>query len=372
MNGPVDSAFQFADGLGPEKVIHLYEPRSGLKAILVVDNVAAGPAIGGVRMAPDASLEECVRLARAMTLKNAMAGLAHGGGKAVIIADPHQPAESKDRLIRRFAHGIRQIEDYIPGPDMGTNEISMAQMREITQRAVGLPRVIGGIPLDEIGATGYGLAVALEAAQPFGNFELANARVVVQGFGSVGIHAARFLARQGARLVGVSDSRGARACRDGFDLATLIAFKQNGGSVADFEAGELIDTDKLISLHCDIWIPAARPDVINANNARNMNTQVIAQGANIPATAEAEQILADRGVLVLPDFVVNAGGVICAAVEFHQGSESQALQTIADKIGSNTRQVLERSRSNNELPRQAAFQIAAERVQEAMSFQQLF
>ncbi len=367
-----DAAFTFADDLGPEKIIHIHDPRSGLKAILVVDNVAAGPAIGGVRMAADAGLEECVRLARAMTLKNAMAGLAHGGGKSVIIADPARPAAEKDRLVRSFAYAIRQIEDYIPGPDMGTNETSMAQMRDIMHRAVGLPRAIGGIPLDEIGATGYGLAIALEAAQSWGDYTLAGARVVVQGFGSVGVHAARFLSERGATLVGVSDSRGARACAEGFDLPALIAHKAAGDSVRDFSAGAEIEHEALVELDCDIWIPAARPDVIRADNAASMRARVVAQGANIPATPEAERMLAERGVLVLPDFVVNAGGVICAAVEYHQGSESQAMQTIADKISTNVTAVLERSLEHSELPRTAALTIAGERVRRAMEFQQTF
>jgi glutamate dehydrogenase/leucine dehydrogenase len=363
------SGFAFADHLGPDKIIHIYDPDSGLKAILVVDNVAAGPAIGGVRMAADATLEECVRLARAMTLKNAMAGLAHGGGKAVIIADSAQSPADKARLVRRFGFAIRQISDYIPGPDMGTNEACMAHMRDVMGRAGGLPRELGGIPLDEIGATGFGLAVALEAAQDFTDFDLRKARIVVQGFGSVGQHAARFLAERGARLVGVSDSRGARTCAGGFDLQALLAFKQAGNSVAEFPAGEAVDNASLISVPCEVWIPAARPDVIHADNAAQLNARVLAQGANIPATAEAERILAERGVLVIPDFVANAGGVICAAVEYHNGTESQAMQTIAEKIRANVRAVLQRSLEQDELPRQAALAEAEERVQTAMGYQ---
>jgi glutamate dehydrogenase/leucine dehydrogenase len=367
-----DPAFQFADELGPEKIIHIHDPHSGLKAILVVDNIAAGPAIGGVRMAADVTLQECARLARAMTLKNAMAGLAHGGGKAVIVADPTLPVPDKARLIRHFAYSIRQIEDYIPGPDMGTNEISMAQIHNVIGRAVGLPREIGGIPLDEIGATGYGLAVALEAAQSYGDFDLNGARVVVQGFGSVGQHAARFLDQRGAILVGVADSRGARACSDGFDLQQLLAWKKKGGSVTEHPEGVPVTSESLISIECDIWIPAARPDVIRVDNADQFNTKVIAQGANIPATIDAERMLAKRGILVIPDFVANAGGVICAAVEYHQGSEPQAMATIADKINSNVRQVLNRCRDTGELPREAALVIATERVKRAMAYQQSF
>jgi glutamate dehydrogenase/leucine dehydrogenase len=364
----VTTEFAFADDLGPEKVIELYDVAAGLKAILVVDNVAAGPAIGGVRMAPDVSTEECFRLARAMTLKNAMAGLAHGGGKSVIFADPDMPAADKSRLIRSFARAIGDVRDYIPGPDMGTNENAMAEVRNVTGRAVGLPREVGGIPLDEIGATGYGLTVALEAAEPFCVLGTDRPRLVVQGFGSVGTHAARFLAERGAMLVGVSDSGGARVCDEGFDLERLLSFKAEGHSVTGFDQGEVLSAADLVAVPCEVWIPAARPDVIREDNAERMQTRVVIQGANIPATARAEEILADNGVLVIPDFVANAGGVICAAVEYHGGSQSQALATIADKIRANVTEVLTRAADGNVLPRRAAQEIARERVLKAMSF----
>jgi len=149
--------FRFGDSLGPAKVIHVFEPALGLKGILVVDNVARGPSIGGLRMAPDVSAEECFRLARAMTLKNAAAGLAHGGGKSVLYGDPRMPLERKQQLIRAFAHALRNEHDYIFGPDMGTDEICMAWVKDEIGRAVGLPAALGGIPLDEVGATGWGL-----------------------------------------------------------------------------------------------------------------------------------------------------------------------------------------------------------------------
>lgn len=364
--------FSYIDELGPEKILEIYDPITGLKAILVVDNVAAGPSIGGVRMAPDVTREECFRLARAMTLKNAMAGLAHGGGKSVIVADPKMAAEDKARLVRSFARAIRDIQDYIPGPDMGTNETAMAQVKDLIGRAVGLPREIGGIPLDEIGATGYGLCVALQAAEPFADFELQGARVVVQGFGSVGKHAARFLAEKGARLVGVSDSSGARIAEDGFDLEQLLAHKDGGRSVVEFAGGEAIDTDALLDVECEIWIPAARPDVIHQGNADRLKTRVIAQGANIPATLEAERMLAERGVLVLPDFVANSGGVICAAVEYHQGSQIQAFATIEEKIRTNVTAMLKRAAETGEIPRNSALAIATERVRRAMGFRRTF
>ncbi|HEV8712155.1 MAG TPA: Glu/Leu/Phe/Val dehydrogenase dimerization domain-containing protein, partial [Candidatus Binatia bacterium] len=163
----MDEAFRFADALGPSKIIHIYEPVSGLQAVLAVDNVACGPAIGGIRMAPDVSTEEAFRLARAMTLKNAAAGLPHGGGKAVIVGDPKISMAKKEQLIRAFACAIKDITDYIPGPDMGTDEHCMAWIKDEIGRAVGLPPEIGGIPLDEIGATGFGLSVCVDVARKF-------------------------------------------------------------------------------------------------------------------------------------------------------------------------------------------------------------
>jgi len=364
MNEP----FRFADDLGPAKVIEIYEPAVGLKAVVVIDNVAAGPAIGGVRMAPDVSVEECFRLARAMTLKNAAAGLAHGGGKSVIFADPAAPPAEKERLVRCFARAIGTLTDYIPGPDMGTNETAMAWVNDEIGRSVGLPRVLGGIPLDEIGATGFGLAVALDAAAQSTELRLPGARVVVQGFGSVGRHAARYLAERGTRLVAVSDSAGARVCAEGFDVAALIAHKQAGGNVDDFAQGEPCSADALLDVPSDIWIPAARPDVLREDNVDRLITKVVAQGANIPATPGAERRMAERGILVIPDFIANAGGVICAAVEYQGGSESLAFATIEERIRANTLEVLSSATREGILPRAAALAMAAGRVKRAMSY----
>jgi glutamate dehydrogenase (NAD(P)+) len=173
----MEGLFRFADEFGPARIIHIYRPGLALKAIVVVDNTACGVAVGGVRMAPDVSVDECFRLARVMTWKNAAAGLPHGGGKSVIFGDPRTPLAEKEQLIRAFADAIRDIADYIPGPDMGTDERCMAWIKDETGRAVGLPSVVGGIPLDEIGATGFGLAACVDVASPCrGSVRSANMR----------------------------------------------------------------------------------------------------------------------------------------------------------------------------------------------------
>ncbi|MGA8258701.1 MAG: Glu/Leu/Phe/Val dehydrogenase [Arenicellales bacterium] len=362
-----DQTFQFCDELGPKIIAHVYEPKADLRGIVVVDNVAVGPSIGGLRMAPDVSMQECLRLARAMTYKNAAAGLPHGGGKSVIFADPAMDAARKERTIRAFAHAIETMTDYIVGPDMGTNETAMAWVLDEIGRAVGLPRELGGIPLDEIGATGFGLTASVEVAYQHLNLELAGARVVVQGFGSVGKHAARFLAAKGALLVAAADSSGTIHDAGGFDVEKLIAFKNEGRRLGDFPGGRKLGRDRVIAVDCDILVPAARPDVIRGDNQEQVKANLIAQGANIGVTAEAERLLHERGVLCLPDFISNAGGVICAAVEYHGGSQAQAFSEIEEKIRTNTGEVLERAARQELMPREAAVEMAGDRIRAAMA-----
>ncbi|WP_233085487.1 Glu/Leu/Phe/Val family dehydrogenase [Methanococcoides orientis] len=368
--GGVDTEdiFRFADELGPSKIIHIYEPSVGLKAVLVVDNVAAGPSIGGVRIAPDVSTEECFRLARAMTLKNAAAGLPYGGGKAVVYADPKMEPEKKVELLRALACSLREIEEYIFAPDMGTDEDCMACVKDEIGRVVGLPRVLGGIPLDEIGATGWGLRHSTEVALEFCDFKLEGARVVVQGFGAVGKNAARFLVEKGAVVVAVADSRGTLYNSEGVDVDALIALKDSGGSVVDYPGGQKLELDAVIDVDCDIWIPAARPDVLNEGNVHRLKTKLVVEGANIPITPEAEKYLHEKGILCVPDFIANAGGVICAAMEYEGASECAALQAIEEKIRLNTRLVLTDSANKNILPREAALELALARVHKAMGY----
>lgn len=356
------------DRFGPDQVIVVRDLAAGLEAYVVVDNVAAGPAIGGVRMAPDINIVEVARLARAMTLKNAAAGLPHGGAKSGIVADPGMPFADKARLVRAFGRAIKDVVSYIPGPDMGLDERLMAHLRDGCGRAVGLPPVLGGIPLDVLGATGYGVAVAAEVAEERGVLTLSGARVVVQGFGSVGTHAARFLAERGARLVAASDSRGAVASPDGLDVEALVTHKKAGQPVATFPGGTAVEPDALVSLPCDIWVPAARPDVFTADNVGELQARLVLEGANIPASREAEEKLHASGVVVVPDFVANAGGVICAAVEYAGGTPAQAFAAIDDKIRANTRQVLAGSAETGEMPRVVAERMAHARVEEAMSY----
>lgn len=364
----MEGIFSFADDLGPVKIFHVHEPTIGLKGVLVVDNVATGPSIGGLRMAPDVSTEECFRLARAMTMKNAAAGLQHGGGKSVLYGDPNMPKDEKERIIRCFASALKNEEDYIFGPDMGTNEECMAWVKDEIGRSVGLPREVGGIPLDEIGATGWGISHVADVAVKECDFELEGARVVVQGFGAVGSHTARFLDEHGVILVGAADINGSIYNPDGLDIEALIKLKEAGKSVSEYEDGKKGDREAVIDMECDIWIPAARPDVIHMDNVNRLKTKLIISGANIPITLDAEKALHKKGILSVPDFIANAGGVICAAMEYHGSSQTAAFQTIAEKIRENTEHVLEEAKKKQILPRDAAVKLAADRVKKAMTF----
>ena len=324
----MEDVFNYADELGPAKVIYVYEPSVDLKAVLVVDNVARGPSIGGIRMASDVSTEECLRLARAMTFKNAAAGLPHGGGKIVVYGNPKMDKDLKQRLLRALASALRNEEDYIFAPDMGTDEECMAWIKDEVGRVVGLPREVGGIPLDEIGATGWGLSHVTEVALQFCDFDLKGARVVIQGFGAVGKNTALFLRDKGAVLVATADTHGALYNADGLDIDALIKLKDHGKSVTDYSSGKAVEGDALIDIACDIWIPAARPDVIHDDNVGRLNTKLVVEGANIPITHSAEKALHDRGILCIPDFIANAGGVICAAMEYKGSNKPQSFKPL--------------------------------------------
>jgi glutamate dehydrogenase/leucine dehydrogenase len=356
---------ELSDDLGPAKVVLLREPAVGLEGVVVVDNTRLGPAIGGLRLAPTVTVREVARLARAMTLKNAAAGLPHGGGKAGIIA-PRGGVE-RERLVRAFAQAIRDLTDYVPGPDMGTDETCMAWVRDEIGRAVGLPEALGGIPLDDLGATGYGLAAAARAAAEAGVVELEGARVAVQGFGAVGRHAARFLAEAGARVVAVADSHGTVVSPSGIDVDKLAAVKAEG-TLLDWHDGEHLPREAVLTVDCDILVPAAQPDVITRENARSVTARLILQGANIPTTAAAEQILRERGVVSLPDFIVNAGGVICAAVEHRGGTAAQAFEEIDRRVHDNTAAVLEASARTGESYRDSGLALAHVRLDAASGY----
>ena len=354
----------FADEFGPEQIIHIYDPKTQLRAIVVIDNLALGPAIGGTRMAPDVSTREVFRLARAMTLKNAVNGLKHGGAKSGIVADPQSP--DKETMVRTFARAIRDIKGYIPGPDMGTDEQSMAWVHEEIGRAVGLPRALGGLPLDELGMTGYGVAVAADVASDAIGLPLKDARVVIQGFGNVGKASAKFLLERGVKVIAVNDSKGTLYDSAGIDIPALIHFVESGKKVADSRLGQSMDRDALLSIESEIFIPAARPDVFTELNQHLLNTKLVLEGANIPIIREAAEKLHNRGIWIIPDIIANSGGVICAATEYQGLTADDAFAIIRDTIGRNTKEVIRRVREEKIIPHKAALGMAREPIDAAM------
>jgi len=356
----------FADEFGPEKIIHIYEPKSKLRAIVAIDNLSLGKAIGGVRMAEDVSTREVFRLARAMTLKNALAKLPHGGAKAAILADP--ASKDKEKIIREFAIAIKGLTDYIPGPDMGTDERCMAYIYDEIGRAVGLPRVLGGLPLDELGMTGYGLSIAADVASEKIGLLLKGARVVIQGFGNVGKAATGFLMQRGAKIIATCDSKGGIHNPEGIDIAALTEYKARGGKVAESGLGKPMGNGDILEVESDIFIPAARPDVFNEANQHLLKTRLVLEGANIPITHEAAKLMHDRGIMIIPDIIANSGGVICAAVEYQGLSEADAFEKIKATITQNTQELLARVTREKMPPHEVALKMAKERIAKAMAY----
>ena len=359
------------DEYGPFLVSILRLPED-CTGIVVVDDVTLGPAIGGVRVSPTVTPTEVARLARAMTLKNAAARLPHGGGKSGIHTPYPLDRAARERVLRAFAQGIGHLTEYIPGPDMGTDETAMAWVHDEIGRAVGLPALLGGIPLDEIGATGYGLAVCAEALEAAGRLTIAGTRVAIQGFGAVGGHAARFLYERGARIVAVSDVSAAVYDPDGLDVPDLLAHKGGQGLIEYRDAKHLDHRDDLLAVDCDVLIPAAQPDVLNESNVDLVRAPVVLQGANIPATAGAEAALHARGVLSVPDIIANAGGVICASVEYHGGTRADAFARIEELIRANTAQLLAEMSSTGLSPRAAAHRMARTRLDSAHAYRRRY
>lgn len=368
--GVETEVFGYSDDLGPEKVVHFYQPRLKLKAILVVDNTALGPSIGGIRMAPDVSTQEVFRLARSMTLKNAAAGIPYGGGKSALLSEPD--VENKDELVRTFARLLRNHDDYIPGPDMGTDEHSMAIMLDEIGRAVGLHRVLGGIPLDEIGVTGYGVVEAAEVAAESAGWSLKGATAAVEGFGAVGQASFRSLAAKGAKVVAVSDVNGAVYDPSGLRFEALVTSDPATGKVnklwnREYRGGEHIAGDELFALEVDVLIPGARPDVITMDNVGKVKARLVVEAANIPVSGNAERALAERGTLVVPDFIANAGGVIAGSVELRRGTVEECFALVSRQIRDNVRAMLEEAKTDELLPRQAAEHMARRRVLAALT-----
>lgn len=358
------------DKIGPEKIVKVYDPKLNFEAYLVIDNTALGPGKGGIRFVPDVTETEVMGLARAMTWKNAMAELPFGGAKAGIRADPKR--EDKEFIMRKFARAIRDllVKEYIAGPDMNTGEQEMAWFVDEVgnlKAATGKPLELGGLP-HELGSTGFGVALATDVAARFYGLPK-DASVAIEGFGNVGTFTAKFLSERGYKIVAVSDSKGTIYNPEGLDVEKLIDIKKKTRRVTEYPNGKKLETKELFSLPVDILIPGARPNAINETNKNDIKAKLIVEAANIPMKEEIEIELEERGIHIVPDFVANAGGVISSWVEYEYGSKVELMfKTIEEKIVKNTKLVLEKSNKEGLTAREAAMQIAQERVVRAMKY----
>jgi glutamate dehydrogenase/leucine dehydrogenase len=235
---------------------------------------------------------------------------------------------------------------------------------------VGLPAEIGGIPLDRLGATGFGIAECAEVACPYAGIGLKGARVAIQGYGSVGRAAARFLSGKGALIVAVSDTKGTIYTPDGIVVPELEALKASTGSVMGYGKALQKRPDEIFGIDCDILIPAATPDVLTGENIETVRARLILQGANIPVTADAEKWMHEKGILSVPDIIVNSGGTIMAAMEYEKRPEKEAFEAVSLRVRSNTKLLLERAMSEKIPPRQAANAVARARIADAMKYRE--
>ncbi|MCX8196732.1 MAG: Glu/Leu/Phe/Val dehydrogenase [Candidatus Micrarchaeota archaeon] len=355
----------FEDDFGPEMILEVYDPKTKMQGIVVVDNTALGPGKGGVRMVPDITVEEVFGLARAMTWKNALAGIPFGGAKSGIKAAGNAP--NKDKLVEAFASKIAPLVPscYIAGPDMNMGEHEMeiiAKTIGTPKAATGKPKSMGGLP-HELGSTGFGVALATEVALEHKKIPIEGSTVAIEGFGNVGTFTAKFLSQKGAKIIAVSDSKGTAYFESGLNYDKLIETKKQKGSVIYYPGATVLSASQLFELKCDVLIPGARPNVINENNAGSVKAKVIVEAANIPMKHEIELQLAKKGILIIPDFVANAGGVISSYIEYIGGSEQEMFSAVKEKIVKNTRLVLEKGKVDL---REAALEIAKERVVSAM------
>jgi len=300
----------------------------------IVHSDTRGPGKGGIRYHPDVTLDEVRALAALMTLKTAVANVPYGGAKGAVICNPKVLSQNElERLTRRYAAEISILigpESDIPAPDVGTNPQVMAWIMDTYSMGKGysVPAVVTGKPI-EIGgsvgrfeATGRSCMIgALLAAKRLG-INIRGATIAVQGLGNVGAVTAKLLAREGCCVIAISDSKGGVYNPKGLDLNGLLAQKREEGSVIGFKDAETITNAELLELQCDILIPAAIEDQIVETNAGSVKARIIIEGANGPTTPEADRILIDKGILVVPDILANMGGVVVSYLEWVQDLQS--------------------------------------------------
>ena len=353
-------------------------------------NTSRGPSKGGIRYHPGVNLDEVKALAMWMTWKCAVVGIPYGGAKGGVIVDPKQLSRQElERLTRRYASEILPLigpERDIPAPDVGTDEQVMAWIMDTYSMNQGysVPGVVTGKPLSVGGSAGRrattarGVTYVTVATLKHRAMPVDEARVVVQGFGKVGEPVVQFLHDQGCLVVGVGDVGGAVHNPRGLSPVGLMAHNAEAGTVAGFEGGEAIPNEDLLALECDVVIPAALEGVITEDNAEDIRARIVVEAANGPTTTEADEILHDRGIQVVPDILANAGGVAVSYFEWVQ--DIQAYFWTEDEVNARLRRVveeayihvLEMAEERKVTMRQAATILGVSRVAEAHTTRGLF
>lgn len=346
-------------------------------------NDAIGPLKGGIRFHPDVTMDEVKALSMWMSFKCGVVGLPYGGGKGGVICDPRQLSEGElERVSRGYIEAISQIigpEKDIPAPDVYTNSQIMGWMMDTFSRLnkgftpgtiTGKPLIIGGSK-GRNEATAQGCVFTIVEAMKELNKPIIGATVAIQGFGNAGRIAAKLLSNLGCKIVAVSDSSAAIYNPEGLYLSEVEGIKDNG-SLSDYDSRYHIESNALLEKEVDILIPAALENVITSANARNIQAHIIAEAANGPTTPEADKILREKGVLVIPDILANAGGVTVSYFEWVQNtmnyywSEEEVHLKLSDIMVESYRKVSTLAKEYNTDFRNAAYMISLQRLSEAM------
>jgi glutamate dehydrogenase (NAD(P)+) len=364
-----------------------YEVFTGYR---VQHSIVRGPAKGGIRFAPDVTLDEVRALSAWMTWKCAVVNIPFGGAKGGVICDPDvlSPGEL-ERITRRYTSEIMDVigpERDVPAPDINTNPQTMAWIMDtysmhkrhtVTGVVTGKPVALGG-SAGRTEATGRGcMIVTMQALRRFG-LELANTRVVIQGFGNVGGMSARLMARSGFKIICIIEYDGAVYNPQGLDIEALMQHRKETGSITGFTGGEEIDRDAAFFLDCDVLLPAAKENVITTANADRIKAKIICEGANGPTTSEADAILAEKKIFVIPDILANAGGVTVSYFEWVQDRQGffwneQLVNGRLEEIMVNSfRDVVSYAEKHQVHNRLAAYMLAIDRVASALQTRGLY
>jgi glutamate dehydrogenase (NAD(P)+) len=349
----------------------------------VTHNIARGPSKGGIRYHPAVTREEVKSLAMWMTWKCALMGLPFGGAKGGVVCDPKRLSRGElERMTRRFTSEIiNEIgpEKDIPAPDVGTDgnvmawifdTYSMNMGHSVLGVVTGKPLAIGG-SLGRIEATARGGLYCIQQMCQKQGRALRELRVAIQGFGNVGLNLARLLAAEGVTVIAVSDSGSGLYAADGLDVSAVIAHKDEHGVLAGYRAADAITNEEIVLLECDVLAPCALEQVITTDNAAQVRANIIVEGANGPITPAADEILEDKGVLILPDVLANAGGVVVSYFEWVQGlqeyfwKEAEVNAKLNDIITRAFNETWATMESRGVSMRLAAYGLAVQRVAEA-------